>query len=192
MSQSQQGVVRANSKPPRGSGVSALCTLIPCGLESQIQKNQERDCLERRGSWLMLIWLDQKRKMLPEKEMARSRSGRDRHRPDTLNWPALRLASHPTTVIISRRLRLSFVLRFISHSPTQLTSNASPTLRLSHQGKRQPHTLNPYPVFTSSSTAPAHRGLRRRQVVFVTEVLRRCLDPFIHHHDRYRLQDTHH
>jgi len=55
----------------------------------------------------------------------------------------------------------------------QLTNNASSTLRFSHQ-------------------APTHRGLRRRQVVSVTEVLRRCLDPFIHHHNRYRLQDTHH
>jgi len=48
------------------------------------------------------------------------------------------------------------------------------------------------PVLTPSSTAPAHRGLRRRQVVSVTEVLRRCLDPFIYHHNRYRLQDPHH
>ena len=73
-----------------------------------------------------------------------ARSGRDRHR----HRPALRLASHPSTVIISRRLHLPFALHSISHSHVHFTAdrnNASPTLRLSHQGKRQPYTWNPSP-----------------------------------------------
>ena len=73
-----------------------------------------------------------------------ARSGRDRHR----HRPALRLASHPSTVIISRRLHLPFALHSISHSHVHFTAdrnNASPTLRLSHQGKRQPCTWNPSP-----------------------------------------------
>ena len=52
MNQCRQGEAWAKAKPGCGLGVSALCVLFPYELESQISRNQERDCSERRGSWL--------------------------------------------------------------------------------------------------------------------------------------------
>lgn len=53
MNRGQSNVVRAKTGPVYDHGVSVSCIPVPCELGNRIQRNQERDCLERGGSWLL-------------------------------------------------------------------------------------------------------------------------------------------
>lgn len=108
-------VCGARRERRRSLGMVAGCQRRVCGLPVSrkveyrgagrgiVREGEVHGCLSLRP--------DQNGKYFRKRRWLAARSGRDRHR----HRPALRPASHPSTVIISRRLCLSSALRSTSH-----------------------------------------------------------------------------